>query len=67
MLYEAKIKLSHNSFWDLYNKEENFDSVKFMREQRDKLTEKILKMTKKEIIEYFKKVQETSNVKPSGI
>jgi len=47
--------------------EENFDSVKFMREQRDKLTEKLSKMTKKEINEYFKKVQDTSTVKPSAI
>ena len=31
-----------------------FDAVKFMREQRDKLSEKLSKMTKEEIIEYFK-------------
>lgn len=51
----------------MIKQEENFDSVKFMREQRDKLTEKLSKMTKKEINEYFKKVQETSNVKPSAV
>jgi hypothetical protein len=35
--------------------EKTFDAVKFMRQQRDKLSEKLSKMTKKEILEYFKK------------
>lgn len=30
----------------------NFDSIKFMREQRDRLSEKLSKMTKEEILEY---------------
>lgn len=32
-----------------------FDAVKYMRLQRDKLSEKLAKITKKEILEYFKK------------
>ena len=35
--------------------EKTFDAVKFMRQQRDKLSEKLAKMTKKEILEYFRK------------
>lgn len=35
-------------------KDKKFDAVKFMRQQRDKLSEKLSKMSKKEILEYFK-------------
>jgi hypothetical protein len=31
--------------------EKTFDAVKFMREQRDRLTKKLAKMTKEEILE----------------
>jgi len=41
-----------------------FDSVKFMRQQRDKLSEKLGKMTKEEILEYFKKRKTQTTVKP---
>ena len=41
-----------------------FDSVKFMREQRDKLSKKLSKMTKAEIIEYFKKRKSQAKTKP---
>ena len=34
--------------------DKKFDAVKFMRQQRDKLSGKLSKMTKKEILEYFK-------------
>ena len=42
-----------------------FDTVKFMREQRERLSEKLSKMTKDEIVEYFKKKKLKSSVKPS--
>lgn len=35
---------------------ENFDAVAFMRIQRRKISEKLLKMTKEEIVEYFLKI-----------
>jgi len=41
-----------------------FDAVKFMREQRQRLSEKLAKMTKEEIIEYFKKKKNENSVKP---
>ena len=44
--------------------EEKFDAVKYMRQQRDKLSEKLLKMTKAEIIEYFKKIKSKTTIKP---
>jgi len=44
--------------------EKTFDAVKFMREQRDKLSDKLAKMTKEEILEYFKKRNTQTAIKP---
>ena len=44
--------------------EKKFDAVKFMREQRDKLSEVLSKMTKAEIIEYFKSKKAKATIKP---
>jgi len=44
--------------------EKSFDAVKFMREQRDKLSEELSKMTKEEILEYFKKRKTRVTIKP---
>ena len=41
-----------------------FDAVEFMREQRKILSEKLSKMTKEEIIDYFLKKQFENSVKP---
>jgi hypothetical protein len=46
--------------------EKTFDAVKFMRQQRDKLSEKLSKMTKEEILEYFKKRKTQITIKPSA-
>jgi hypothetical protein len=43
-----------------------FDAVKFMREQREKLSKKLSRMTKEEIIEYFRKKKLESSTKPSA-
>ncbi len=37
-----------------------------MRQHRDKLSEKLSKMTKEEILAYFKKRQTETTVKPSA-
>ena len=44
--------------------EKQFDAVKFMRQQRDKMSEKLSKMTKTEIIEYFKRRKGETTIKP---
>jgi len=44
--------------------EKTFDAVKFMRQQRDKLSEKFAKMTKEEILEYFRKRKTQTTIKP---
>jgi hypothetical protein len=41
-----------------------FDAVKFMREQRDKLSLKLSAMFKEEIVEYFKKINLKDSTKP---
>ncbi len=46
--------------------EKKFDAVKFMRQQREKLSEKLSKMTKGEIVEYFKKRKFETQTKPSS-
>ena len=43
-----------------------FDAVKFMREQREKLSEKLSKMTMEEIVEYFKRRKFENSIKPSA-
>jgi len=45
---------------------EKFDAVKYMRQQREKLSEKLSKMTKSEIIEYFKRRKIETSIKPSA-
>ena len=46
--------------------EKSFDAVEFMREQRNKLSEKLSKMTKEEIVEYFKTKRQTGKLRPSA-
>jgi len=47
-------------------KEKQFDAVKFMRQQRDRLSEKLSKMTKEEILEYFKQRKKQASVRPGA-
>ena len=44
--------------------EKTFDSVKYMRDQRDRLSKKLSTMTKEEIVEYFKKRKLVNSTKP---
>jgi hypothetical protein len=46
--------------------EKHFDAVNFMRQQRNKLSEKLSKMSKAEILEYFKNREKEMNIKPSN-
>ena len=46
--------------------EKKFDAVAFMRQQRDKLSDKLSKMTKDEIIAYFKTRKAELTIKPSA-
>jgi len=43
---------------------ETFNAVLFMRQQRDRLSEILSKMTKSEIVEYFRKKAIETTVKP---
>jgi len=44
--------------------EKTFDSVKYMREQRENLSKKLSKMTREEIIEYFSRKKAENKIKP---
>ncbi len=44
--------------------QKQFDAVKFMRQQRNVLSEKLSKMSKAEIVTYFKKRKVESTTKP---
>jgi hypothetical protein len=46
--------------------EKKFDAVKFMRQQRDKLSEKLSRMSKEEIVEYFRKKDIKTAVRPGA-
>ncbi|MBN8707281.1 MAG: hypothetical protein J0L62_15525 [Bacteroidetes bacterium] len=44
--------------------EKTFDAVKYMREQRDRLSKSLSNMTKEEIVEYFKSKKLENSAKP---
>ena len=46
--------------------EKQFDAVTYMRQQREKLSELLSKMTKAEIVEYFKNRKLETKIKPSA-
>lgn len=46
--------------------EKQFDAVQFMRQQREKLSEKMSKMTNSEIVEYFRQKKLQAPTKPSA-
>lgn len=46
--------------------EKKFDAVKFMRQQRDILSEKLSKMSNEEVLEYFKKQRSKTKIRPSA-
>lgn len=46
--------------------EKQFDAVAYMRQQREKLSSKLAKMNKAEIVDYFRQKQKKSTVKPSA-
>lgn len=43
-----------------------FDAVKYMRQQRDKMSKKLSQMTKEEVLEYFKNRRTRTSIKPSA-
>lgn len=44
---------------------DGFDAVKFMREQRDRISMDIMNLSPEEIVKYFDEKKGTSNSKPS--
>lgn len=46
--------------------EKEFDAVRYMRQQRNELSEKLAKMSNTEIVAYFKRGELKARVKPSA-
>jgi hypothetical protein len=44
--------------------EKQFDAVLYMRQQRDRMSEMLSKMTKAEVVTYFRKKAATTTIKP---
>ncbi|MFP4459447.1 MAG: hypothetical protein ACLFSQ_07660 [Candidatus Zixiibacteriota bacterium] len=49
----------------MQTKEKTFDAVKFMRQQRKRISKKLSNMSKEEILEYFKKHKALKADKPA--
>ncbi|MDR3262571.1 MAG: hypothetical protein LBT78_12180 [Tannerella sp.] len=45
-------------------KQKQFDAVLYMRQQRDRLSKMLSKMTKAEIVAYFKEKAATTTIRP---
>lgn len=43
-----------------------FDAVKFMREQRDRISKEIMNLSPEEIVKYFERTDNKANSKPSA-
>lgn len=48
------------------NTKKTFDAVKFMREQRDRISKDIMNLSPEEIVKYFEDKPGISRVKPSA-
>lgn len=47
------------------NTKKTFDAVKFMREQRDRISKEIMNLSPEEIVKYFEQKDGKANAKPS--
>lgn len=48
------------------NTKKSFDAVKFMREQRDRISKDIMNLSPEEIVKYFDDKRGASNVGPNA-
>lgn len=48
------------------NTEKTFDAVKFMREQRDRISKDIMNLSPEEIVKYFEQNKNKKRRKPSA-
>ena len=62
----ASLKFAADLLENKTTTEKTFDAVKFMREQRKLLGEKLSKMTNAEILAYFKQKRKEKGVRPGS-
>jgi len=48
------------------NTKKTFDAVKFMREQRDRISKDIMNLSPEEIVKYFEQNKNNKRIKPSA-
>lgn len=46
--------------------ERKFDAVKFMRDQRDKISKSIADLSPEQILKHFEEVKNSTNIRPSA-
>jgi uncharacterized protein (DUF433 family) len=62
----ASLKFAADLMGNQTTTKKTFDAVKYMREQRNRLSEKLSQMTKAEIVEYFRQKSEGNSVRPGA-
>ena len=48
------------------NKTKEFDAVKYMRQQRDRISKELLDLNDKQILNYFKKKKSKTKIRPGS-
>jgi hypothetical protein len=48
------------------NTKKTFDAVKYMREQRDRISKDVMNLSPEEIVRYFEKKKRKTQIKPSA-
>ncbi|WP_157207403.1 hypothetical protein [Mariniflexile maritimum] len=48
------------------NTKKTFDAVKYMREQRDRISKDVMNLSPEEIVRYFEKKKSKAQIKPSA-
>lgn len=68
LLYSSvtKEERSPGEFKNMKMNDKTFDEVKLMRQQREKLSEKLANMTKEEILQYFENRKSQATLKPGA-
>lgn len=46
--------------------EQKFDAVKYMREQRDKISNSLADLSPEQILKHFEEVKNSTNIRPSA-
>ncbi|MEI2694052.1 MAG: hypothetical protein V9E90_03195 [Saprospiraceae bacterium] len=51
---------------EIKTSDQKFDAVKFMREQRDKISKSLSELSPEQILRHFEEVKNSSDIRPSA-